>query len=104
MPKKLKKEKMLDYDLASFLKKEKIDNKELMTSIISIAKNFCQDNILSLSPLLKENKNIDAVQERIFYFELISNLLNSIDKLIAADVTFITQEKKKATKKKSKEK
>ena len=91
-------------DLNGFLKELNIDSKELLSAIIEVLQKFCHDNILALYPLSDENAENDPVQERICYFAVISNILDSVNKLAQADVTFITKEKKKLSKKKDKKK
>ena len=89
-----------DNDISTFLTENGIDNKALLSEIIEVLKDFCQDNILALSPL-EENS---AVQERICYFSMISKLLDSIDTLSQADVVFTMDDNKKTGKKSSKKK
>ena len=87
-------------DMTMFLTENGIDNKTLLSEIIEVLQQFCQDNVLALTPLLQEGteENV-AVQERICYFSVISRLLGSIDTLSQADVVFTLNDK--ATKKKN---
>ena len=105
MPKKIKKEELPVSDIEALFNEDGIDNKELMSLLITFSKNFCQDNVLALTPLLQDEETADLVKERIFYFELISDILDSVDNLfIEADSVVAKCDKKKGKGKKSKEK
>lgn len=93
-----------DAALNAFMSENGIDNKELLSSIIAMLQNFCQDNVLSLQPLLQEDELSEGVQERIYCFATISSLLSGIDKLVKANVTFSVKGEKKKSKKKHKKK
>ena len=94
-------------DMELLLTEEGFDNKALLSEIIEILQNFCQDNILALTPLLQTEEENTAVQERICYFSIISKLLDGIASLSETDVVFSpagkeTKKKKKASGKKHK--
>lgn len=79
---------------------EKIDNKELLSNVITTLQKFCDDNILALKPLLDEVEDNEAIKERIIHFVTISDLLDSIEQLTSIDLSEFSEEKKKPVKKK----
>ena len=91
------------YDLEALLSENKINKKELLSTIIDALQKFCQDNILSLHPLCDETSKPEPIQERILYFSMISSILDGVEKLNNADVVLTPKKsKKKSTKKKTK--
>ena len=95
-----KKRNNIEKEQALFLAGEKIDSKELLLNVITTLQKFCDDNILSLKPLLDEVEENEAIKERIIHFVTISDLLDSIEQLTSVDLSKILEEKKKTVKKK----
>lgn len=85
-------------DMELLLAENGIDNKVLLSEIIEVLQNFCQDNILALTPLLQTEEENVAVQERICYFSMISKLLGGIAALSEADVVLSPANKEKKKK------
>ena len=57
------------YDLEALLSENKINKKELLSTIIDALQKFCQDNILSLHPLCDET-GTDTRAHFVFFHDI----------------------------------
>lgn len=73
---------------SSLLKEELFENADKQTVLlntISVLKDFCDENILSLQPILDEDEGNEQVMERVIKFATIADILDSVENLLIHD-------------------
>ncbi len=63
-----------------------IDSRETLLAVIDELRDFCNENILALKPLLDEVENNEIIKRRIINFVTISDILDSVEQLADANV------------------
>lgn len=62
-----------------------VDKQAVLLNTISVLKEFCDENILSLQPILDEDENNEQVMERVIKFATIADILDSVENLLIHD-------------------
>ncbi|HAW34249.1 MAG TPA: hypothetical protein DCX19_06475 [Alphaproteobacteria bacterium] len=63
-----------------------IDSRETLLAVIDELRDFCNENILALKPLLDEVEDNEIIKRRIINFVTISDILDSVEQLADANV------------------